>query len=148
MDNLPQLLQVEIADIDRAIFSGLCRKLVAPAALGEICILPGHVALLTALRPGEIRLQLASGEDQFFYLSGGYLEVKDNLLTILADQILRSGEINEDAALAARNSAIEQLRSRPLFSDKDQARLELMKALAQLQVLEHTENYRLKRRQY
>jgi F-type H+-transporting ATPase subunit epsilon len=148
MDNLPQLLQVEIADIDRAIFSGLCRKLVAPAALGEICILPRHVALLTALRPGEIRLQLASGEDQFFYLSGGYLEVKDNLLTILADQILRSGEINEDAALAARNSAIEQLRSRPLFSDKDQARLELMKALAQLQVLEHTENYRLKRRQY
>jgi F-type H+-transporting ATPase subunit epsilon len=148
MDNLPQLLHVEIADVDRAIFSGLCRKLVAPAAFGEICILPRHVALLTALRPGEVRLQLASGEDQFFYLSGGYLEVKDNLLTILADQILRSTEINEDAALAARNSATQQLRSSALFSDKDQARLELMKALAQLQVLEHSENYRLKQRQY
>ncbi|MFN5746715.1 MAG: ATP synthase delta/epsilon chain alpha-helix domain-containing protein, partial [Methylococcaceae bacterium] len=85
---------------------------------------------------------------QFFYLSGGYLEVKDNLLTILADQILRSTEINEDAALAARNSATQQLRSSALFSDKDQARLELMKALAQLQVLEHSENYRLKQRQY
>jgi len=142
-----QTLQIhaEIADVDRLIFSGPCLKLAAPAAYGEVCILPRHAPLLTALRPGEIRLQTTEGEDQIFYVSGGYLEVKSDVLTVLADQMLRSHEIDQQSALEARDRAEQTLRETHLFAERDPAKLDLMKALAQLQVLEHSEIHRLKK---
>jgi F-type H+-transporting ATPase subunit epsilon len=138
-------LQVEISDVSRMVFSGTCTKLVAPAAYGELCILPRHAPLLTELRPGEIRLQTDFGEDQFFFVSGGYLEVKDSVATVLADQMLRSNEIDREAALAARKEAELALRtSGKLLGDSDPLRLNLIKALAQLRVWEHAELQRLK----
>jgi F-type H+-transporting ATPase subunit epsilon len=140
------LLQVEIAEIGRLIFSGPCTKLVAPAAGGEVCILPRHTPFLSSLRPGEVRLQTATGEDQCFFVSGGYLEVRDSTVTVLADEMLRSDEIDREAALAAKEEAEAALeKTSPLLRDKDPARLDLVKALAQLQILERAELQKIRK---
>jgi F-type H+-transporting ATPase subunit epsilon len=145
MDSPTTFLQVEIAEVGRLVFSGLCSKLVAPAAFGEVCILPRHAPFLTRLRPGEVRIRTDGGEDQFFFLSGGYLEVRDSTASVLADQMLRSSEIDRQAALDAKQRAEEVLRESHLFTERDPAKLDLVKAIAQLQVLEHAELHRLKR---
>lgn len=131
-----RLLQVEIVDVSRHIFSGLCRRVVAPSAEGEVGVLPRHTPLLTQLKPGEIRLLTENGEDLFFYLSGGYLEVQHWEVSILADQVLRSDEIDREAALEAKRRAERMLRENRFPSERDRAHLELLKALAQLRLLE------------
>lgn len=130
-------IQVEIADVSQQIYSGSCAHLVAPAAYGEVCILPKHTPLLTKLSPGEIRLETAQGEKQFFYVSGGYMEVQKTCVTILADQMLRSNEIDAEAALEAKRHAEEILSKSHLFTERDEAKMQLIKALAQLKVLDH-----------
>lgn len=140
-----KLLEVEIADVSRLIYSGSCCKLVAPAAFGEVCILFGHAPLLTRLTPGEIRLQPGNGEEQFFYVSGGFMEVQRHSVTVLADQMLRSEEIDGKAALQAKKVAEATLRRNPLFKARDEARIQLSKALAQLKVLERAERLHLRK---
>lgn len=140
-----KLLEVEIADVSRLIFSGQCSKMVAPAAFGEVCILFGHTPLLTRLLPGEIRLQTASGDDQLFFVSGGFMEVQQRSVTVLADQMLRSEEIDGKAALQAKKVAEAALKKNPMFKARDDARMQLVKALAQLRVLEKAELLQLKK---
>lgn len=137
-------LAVEIADITRLLFAGECLRIVVPAADGEVCILPRHAPLLTAIRPGEIRLRDLAGEDQFFFVSGGYLEVKDSAVTVLADEVLRSSEIDLERAAAAREQAEQVLRESHFRRERDLAKIDLTKALAQLRVLQHAEIHRLK----
>ncbi|QJD29054.1 F0F1 ATP synthase subunit epsilon [Methylococcus geothermalis] len=140
-----RLLRVEIVDVCRNIFSGPCRRVVAPAADGEVGILPRHTPFLTQLRPGEIRLQTESGEEQYFYLSGGYMEVQHWEVSILADQVLRSEEIDREAALEAKRGAERVLRENRIPSERDRAYLELLKALAQLRLLERLSAQKLGR---
>lgn len=139
-------LQVEIADVSRQVFSGRCESIVASAALGEVCILPRHAPFLAKLKPGEIRIKTEQGDNLNFYVSGGYLEVGDSIVTVLADQMLRSDEIDRDAALNAKRNAEEVLKKSRLFNERDQAKLELLKALAQLRVLEHVNITQLRHR--
>lgn len=145
MDIPASLVQVDVTDVGRLIFSGHCKRVTAPAAYGEICILPRHAPLLTALKPGIIRLQPETGEDQFLYVSGGFLEVKDSVVSILADQVLRSDEIDAERATEARGEAEQQLRESHVIEDRDLAKLDLAKAVAQLRVLQHAEIHRLKK---
>lgn len=128
---------VDIADVSQQLYSGLCLSVVAPAAWGEVCILPRHAPFLGRLVPGEIRLLTDQDERLLYYVSGGYLEVKDSEVTVLADRMLRSGEIDREAALQAKNAAEHVLKTSPIDSVRDHAKLELVKALAQLKVLEH-----------
>ena len=137
MEKPPPLLQVDIIDVGRLIYTGPCQRITAPAAWGEVCILPRHAPLLTALQPGEIRLQNAAGDERFFYVSGGFMEVKDSTVSILADQALRTSEIDQQPAEEAREEAEQILRETHLLEDRDIAKLELAKAIAQLRVLEH-----------
>ena len=130
-------MQVEIADISQQIYSGLCLSLAAPAALGEVCILPRHAPFLSKLVPGEIRLLTDQDESLLYYVSGGYLEVKNSTVTVLADRMLRSKEIDREAALVAKTAAETVLKTSSIDSVRDHAKLELVKALAQLKVLEH-----------
>jgi F-type H+-transporting ATPase subunit epsilon len=132
-----RFLQTEIADVSRNIFSGPCLSVVAPAAFGELCILPRHTPLLAKLQPGEVRLETLEGERKNFYVSGGYIEAQRTSVTILADQMLRSEEIDREAALEAIRQAEETLKKSHLFTERDAAKLQLVKALAQLRVLEH-----------
>ena len=136
-------LQVDIADVGQQFYSGLCLSLVAPAAFGEVCILPRHTPFLSKLNPGEIRVETKQNERLIYYVSGGYLEVKNSTVTVLADQMLRSNEIDRQAAEAAKAKAEQLLKTSPIDSERDVAKLELVKALAMLRVLEHTEMAKL-----
>ncbi len=138
-------LRVEIADVGRQLYSGLCFSVTAPAALGEVCILPRHAPFLAKLRPGEIRLQTDQNEALRFYVAGGYLEVKNSIVTVLADRMLRTEEIDREAALASKAKAESVLKSSSVDSERDVAKLELVKALAQLRVLEHVDMARLRK---
>jgi F-type H+-transporting ATPase subunit epsilon len=140
-----RLLHVEIADVGQQIYSGPCLSLAASAALGEVCILPRHAPFLSKLAPGEIRLQTDRDERLVYYVSGGYLEVKNSIVTILADRMLRSHDIDREAALAAKASALAVLETSPIDRERDRAKLELVKALAQLRVLEHVDMARLRK---
>ncbi|MDD5035108.1 MAG: ATP synthase F1 subunit epsilon [Methylococcaceae bacterium] len=141
--NLRRSMQVEIADADRQLFAGTCYSLIAPAALGEVCILPRHAPLLTKLVPGEIRLQTEQEGSLHYYVSGGYMEVQHCAVTILADRMLRSGELDRESAEEAKRKAQEVLKKSSIFSERSRAEAELIKALAQLRVLEHLERARL-----
>lgn len=122
-------IRVEIVSAEGEIFSGDADMLFAPAKMGELGIAPRHAPLLTALKPGEVRVQTAEGE-QFFYVTGGVLEIQPHLVTVLADSALRGDQLDEGAALEARDRAREVLAGRHDEIDVAQAQAELIEAEA------------------
>jgi len=102
----------------------------APAEMGEIGIAPQHAPLLTRLKPGEIRVQQESGEEQFFFISGGMLEVQGHVVTVLSDTALRANDLDEAAALEAQRRAEQALADRGGELELAKAKAELIQAAA------------------
>lgn len=123
-------IHVEIVSAEGAIFSGDATMVFAPAKMGDVGIAPRHAPLLTDLRPGEVRVQTEEGPEQFFYVTGGVLEVQPHLITVLADSALRADELDEAAALEAREKARQALEGRTGEVDIEQAQAELVEAEA------------------
>jgi len=123
-------IRVDIVSAEGEIFSGEAAMVFAPARLGEIGIAPRHAPLLTDLKPGEVRVQSADGTEQLFYVTGGVLEVQPYLVTVLADSALHAEQLDEEAALAAREHAREALEGRHGEIDLVQAQAELVEAEA------------------
>ncbi len=126
-------IQVEIVSAEGHIHSGPAEMVFAPAKMGEIGIAPRHAPLLTALKPGEVRVQDPEGQEHFFYVTGGMLEVQPSHVTVLADTALRGHELDEAAALAARHEAEEALKGAADETDLAQAQMELEEAHARYQ---------------
>lgn len=126
---------LDIVSAEREIFSGVVEMLVATAELGEVGIAPGHAPLLTALKPGEIRITLPGGRQEVYYISGGMLEVQPYYVTVLADEAERAEEINEAAALAAKARAEEAIANKNADLDYSKAAAELAQAIAQIRVI-------------
>jgi F-type H+-transporting ATPase subunit epsilon len=129
-------LHVDVVSAEQAIFSGPARMVVAPAVMGEVGILPRHTPLLAHLRPGTVRVITPEGEEEPYYISGGLLEVQPHHVTILADTALRASDIDEAAALEAKQRAEAALRERATEQDLARVQQELMRAAAQLQTLQ------------
>lgn len=122
-------IHVDIVSAEGAIFSGDADMVFAPAKMGEIGIAPRHAPLLTDLRPGPVRVETQEGE-QFFYITGGILEVQPHLVTVLADSALHGDQLDEAEALAARDRAREALEGKRGEVDLAQAQAELVEAEA------------------
>jgi F-type H+-transporting ATPase subunit epsilon len=129
-------IHVDIVSAEGEIFSGPATMVFAPASQGEIGIAPRHAPLLTTLKPGEVRVQTAEGEEQFFYVGGGAIEVQPHLVTVLADTALRAKDIDEAAALAAKQRAEDALKDKVDLISQAEALAELARAAAQLKALE------------
>lgn len=129
-------IHVDIVSAEGAIFSGTAKMVFAPAIEGEIGIAPRHAPLLTNLRAGEVRVQTEAGEEHLFYVGGGAIEIQPHLVTVLADTALRARDIDEAAALAAKQRAEESLKDKGSAIDVAQAQAELARAAAQLRLLE------------
>ncbi len=129
-------IHVDIVSAEGAIFSGEANMVFAPGVLGEIGIAPRHAPLLTYLKPGEIRVQSAGEEERFFFVTGGVLEVQPKLVTVLADSAARAEDLDEAAALAARERAREALEGRHGEIDLEQAQRELVEAEARYRAAE------------
>jgi F-type H+-transporting ATPase subunit epsilon len=128
-------LHVDIVSAEAAIYSGTVNMVFAPAEMGEVGIAPRHTPLLTRLKPGEVRVQIEGQEEQFFYVSGGMLEVQPHVVTVLADVALRARDIDEAAAMEAKERAEKIMADKQTDFDFARAEAELAEAVAQLRTL-------------
>jgi F-type H+-transporting ATPase subunit epsilon len=128
-------IHVDIVSAEGEIFSGEASMVFAPASQGEVGITPRHAPLLTLLKAGEVRVQTPDGQEQLFYVGGGALEVQPRKVTVLADTALRAKDIDEEAALAAKQRAEDALQDRAGHMTQAEALAELARVAAQLKVL-------------
>ena len=126
---------VEVVSAENELFSGEASMLIATAINGELGIYPNHTPLLTNLKPGDVRVQTADGEEQVIYVSGGILEVTPKKVTVLSDTAIRADDLDEAAALEAQRKAEQALKDSKADIDYARAKAELAQAAAQLQAL-------------
>jgi F-type H+-transporting ATPase subunit epsilon len=135
-------IHVDIVSAEGELYSGEAAVLFAPASEGEIGILPHHAPLLTLLKPGEVRVQSPDGTEHVFYVGGGAMEIQPSKVTVLADTALRAKDIDEAAALAAKQRAEDALKDRSGRISLAEAQAELARAVAQLRVLQRLRRLR------
>ena len=126
----------DIVSAEESLFSGLVEMVVATGALGELGVNYGHAPLLTSLVPGPVRIIKQNGEEEIYYLSGGYLEVQPHTISILADSALRADDLDEAAALEAVKQAQQHLHNQSGEFDYSRAASQLAEAAAQLRTIE------------
>jgi F-type H+-transporting ATPase subunit epsilon len=129
-------IHVDIVSAEGQIFSGDATMLFVPGSQGELGIYPRHAPLLTTLKAGEVRVQTEGQEEQSFYVGGGALEIQPHLVTVLADTAARAHDLDEAAALAAKQRAEDAVRERKDKVEIAEAQAELLRAMAQLRAIE------------
>lgn len=129
-------IHIDIVSAEGEIHSGPATMVFAPASGGEIGIAPRHAPLLTTLKPGEVRVQTESGEELLFWVGGGALEIQPHRITVLADTAARAKDLDEAAALAAKQRAEAALRDRVGAIEIAEAQAELARSMAQLRAIE------------
>ncbi len=132
---MSKTLQVDIVSAEGEIYSGPAEMVFVPAREGELGIAPRHAPLLTLLKAGEVRVKTADGE-QSIYVGGGALEIQPNRVTIMADTAIRAKDLDEAAALAAKQRAEELLAGKIDKLEQAEALAELARSIAQLKLLE------------
>ena len=129
-------IRCDIVSAEEEIFRGDVQMVVATGEMGELGIAPRHAPLITRLKPGQVRVILANGEEQFFYVSGGILEVQPQVVTVLTDTAIRAADLDEAKAKEAKAEAERILANRGEAMEIAEAQAKLAEALAQLQALE------------
>ncbi|MEH6567961.1 MAG: F0F1 ATP synthase subunit epsilon [Halioglobus sp.] len=133
-------IHCDIVSAEEEIFSGLIEMLVASGEIGELGVSYGHAPLLTSLVPGPVRVVTQSGDEEIFYVSGGFLEVQPGVVSILADTALRADDMDEAAAEEARKEAEQALANQSGEFDYGRASARLAEASAQLATLRKMRN--------
>lgn len=128
--------QCDIVSTEREIFSGLVQRCIASGQFGDLGIYPGHAPLLTNLQPGPVRLMDLDGHEDVIFVSGGFLEVQPGGLIILSDTAVRAAELDEAAALKAKQHAEELMNQQKSDIDYARASMELMEAIARLRTIQ------------
>jgi F-type H+-transporting ATPase subunit epsilon len=128
-------IRFEIVTAERVVYSDDVDVVIAPGIEGEMAILPNHAPLLTMLQVGELRVR-KDGEETAIFISGGFLEVMQNRVTILADTAERAEEIDIERAEEAKRLAEDRLRTRPPDMDLAQAEASLKRAMMRLRIAE------------
>ena len=123
-------IAVDIVSVEGHIWSGEANLVIAPARMGEVGIAPRHAAMLTTLRPGDLRVQREGQDELFFYVTGGILEVQPKKITVLADTALRAEQLGGAAGDEARKKAEEALKGAGNKEDLAHAQMQLVEAAA------------------
>jgi len=129
-------MHVDIVSAEGEIFSGEAAMVYAPAIMGDVGIAPRHAPLLTNLRPGDLRVETPEGEEKFFYVTGGVLEVQPHMVTVLADSAMHGDELDEEAARIAHEAAEAALASAGDKKGLEHARLQLVEAAARYRAVQ------------
>lgn len=130
-------IHVDVVSAEESIFSGLAEYVALPGEAGEMGILPGHMPLMTRIKPGAVRLKLLGQEhEELVFVAGGILEVQPNLVTVLADTAIRGKDLDEAKALDAKKRAEEAMANRESELDYARAQAELAEAVAQLAAIQ------------
>ena len=129
-------VRCDIVSADESLFSGSVSMVIATGSLGEMGITPGHAPLLSDLNPGPVRLLKDGGQEEVYYLSGGYIEVQPTSVSILADKAVRAGDIDEAAANEALKLAEQTISNQSSEIDYSKAAAQLAEATAQLRTVD------------
>ena len=133
---MPLTMHVDIVSVEEQIYSGIASMVFASAEEGDVGIMPRHAPMLTRLKPGEVRIQTPDGNEQLYVVFGGILEVQPNIVTILADSVVRAKDIDEAEAIKAQKEAQAAMEKAKSDVDYALAKAELVNALAQIKALE------------
>ena len=126
---------VDIVSAEKEIWSGKATMVFAPGVMGELGIAPRHTPLLTKLKAGEVRVRGDNGEDESFFISGGMLEIQPHVVTVLTDTAIRAGDLDEAAAIEARQHAEEAMKNKVSEMDFAKAKAELLEAAAMIETI-------------
>jgi len=128
-------IHVDIVSAEGEIFTGEAKMVFLPAAEGELGVAPRHAPLLALLKAGEVRVQPVDGPELSFYVGGGALEIQPNKVTVLADTAARAADLDEAAAMAARQRAEEALAGKTDKLELAEVQAELVRMDAQLKLI-------------
>ncbi len=128
-------VHLDVVSAEEKIFSGLVETIQVTGSEGELGIHPGHAPLLTTLKPGMVRLVKQFGHEDFIYINGGVLEVQPGSVTVLADVAIRAEDLDEQAALQAKQEAESHISNPGADFDYAEAAQELAAAIAQLRLI-------------
>lgn len=129
-------MKCSVVSAEQSLYEGEVQMIIASGDLGDLGITPGHAPLITSLNPGPVRLLFENGGDDLFFVSGGFLEVIPSQVTILADTAERAENLDEAAALAAKEEAGRLIDEHQSEFDYSRAAVELAESVARLRVIE------------
>ena len=128
-------IHVDVVRAEESIFSGEAKFVALPGEAGELGILPGHIPLITRIKPGAVRIEKADGGEEFVFVAGGILEVQPNAITVLSDTAIRGKDLDEAKATEARRQAEEAVKNAKSDLDLAKATSELAVMAAQIAAL-------------
>ena len=128
-------IRVDVVSAEESIFSGEARFVALPGEAGELGIYPRHTPLITRVKPGSVRIEMADGSEEFVFVAGGIIEVQPNAVTVLSDTAIRGKDLDEEKANAAKALAQEALKNAKSDVDLAVAQSELAVLVAQLSAL-------------
>ncbi len=129
-------IHVDVVSAEESIFSGLAEFVVLPGEAGELGIMPGHMPLMTRIKPGAVRIKRQDGSEELIFVASGLLEVQPGLITVLADTAIRGHDLDEARALESRKAAQEAMANRASTMDYGRVQAELAEAAAQLAAID------------
>jgi F-type H+-transporting ATPase subunit epsilon len=129
-------IRCDIVSAHEEIFSGEVAMVFATGIAGELGISPRHAPLITQLKPGPVRVQDSAGEEEFYFVTGGIIEVQPHVVTVMADTAMRGEDLDQAAAEAAKAEAERELADRTGDMEIAEAQAKLAEAVAQLQAME------------
>lgn len=128
-------LKLTVVSAQEQIFEGNVRSIQATGVEGELGILPRHIPLLTAIKPGIVKFILENGSTQVLYVSGGFLEVQPEAVIILADIVIRGEDLDRERILEAKRQAEHNINK----VENDLVYIKLAQEIAKLRAYELTE---------
>jgi len=129
-------MRVDVVSAEESIFSGEAEFVVLPGEAGELGIYPRHTPLITAIKPGVVRIRVpGQAEEENIFIAGGILEIQPTVVTVLADIAIRGHDLDEAKAQEAIRAAEELLRSRSDKLEIAKVEAEISVATAQLQAI-------------
>jgi F-type H+-transporting ATPase subunit epsilon len=128
-------IHVDVVSAEESIFSGEAKFVALPGEAGELGILPGHIPLITRIKPGAVRIEKADGGEEFVFVAGGILEVQPHCVTVLSDTAIRGHDLDEAKANDARKVAEEAVKNAKSDIDLAKATSELAVMAAQIAAL-------------
>ena len=127
---------LEIVSTEKAVFTGEVSFIAVTGQQGELGIYPGHTALISPIKPGQLTAHDVSGEERIFYISGGVLEVQPSTVTLLADTAIRADDLDLAAAEQVKERAEKALSDKQSEMEYSTALSELAEAYAQLRAIQ------------
>ncbi len=130
-------VHLDVVSAEEKLFSGLVESIQVSGSEGDLGVNYGHAPLLTALKPGMVRIVKQFGHEEVMYVAGGTLEVQPNIISILADTAVRGEDLDEESAAKAKREAQEQMANASAAElDYQQAAVQLAEAIAQLRLIQ------------